>query len=54
MLSFYLAETMQKKHLEDGLHLNRQGHKLLYEGNDLALMQDGKNGDTGIPVEGAL
>jgi len=59
------AEEIYGASLEDGLHLNGPGNKLLFEGlmdvittdfPDLAPIEDGngKNGDKGIRVEGAL
>jgi len=59
------TEETYGKHLEDGLHLNGSGNKVLFEGlmnvltsdfPQLAPMEDGdgKNGAKGIPLEGAL
>mmetsp|Transcript_117 Transcript_117/g.221 ORF Transcript_117/g.221 Transcript_117/m.221 type:complete len:260 (-) Transcript_117:84-863(-) len=58
-------EETYEKYLEDGLHLNGLGNKALFEGfmnvlnsdfPQLAPMKDGdgKNGETGIPLEGSL
>lgn len=59
------SEETYGKNLEDGLHLNGQGNQLLFDGLmstittdfiELAPMEggDGKYGDKGIPLEGAL
>ncbi|KAL7548962.1 hypothetical protein ACHAWF_012233, partial [Thalassiosira exigua] len=59
------SEEEYGRNLEDGLHLNESGNKLLHEGlmdllskefPHLSPMEDGdgKYGKTGIPLEGAL
>lgn len=59
------SEEIYGKNLEDGLHLNGLGNKLLFDGlmntltkdfPELAPMEDGdgKYGDKGIPLEGKL
>ncbi|KAL7543280.1 hypothetical protein ACHAXR_012584 [Thalassiosira sp. AJA248-18] len=59
------SEEVYGKNLDDGLHLNGSGNKLLFEGlmntitsdfPELAPMEDGngKYGEKGIPLEGAL
>lgn len=59
------AEDVYAKHLKDGLHLNASGNNLLFRGLMDVLKRDfpqlvpmeegeGKHGDTGIPLEGAL
>ena len=65
LLFGYAAEETYGKNLDDGLHLNGSGNKLLFDGvidiikrdfPHLAPMEDGdgKYGQTGVPVEAAL
>lgn len=65
LFSGHDSEEVYGKHLEDGLHLNGSGNRILFEGimdvlltdfSHLSPMEDGdgKYGDKGIPLEGPL